>query len=182
MTGLARAGGCLAQAKHLLNALAHPLTDRVTGMAGCPSIDCRSPIGGVLRHVRRHVALPQIGNKAGDIVGLVGSQCDPVMPLACARKLMPPLGALPVASFAHRRRPIILRDRGCPRSRPRIAALSERGRGPVIRNMGDRRFDPASISQQCLSRLRPECLHLVSRFVRPEQECGGSGFLDSGIS
>jgi hypothetical protein len=63
---------------------------------------------------------------------------------------MPPLGALPVASFAHRRRPIMLRDRGCPRSRPRIAALSERGRGRVIRNMGERRFDPASISQQCL--------------------------------
>jgi hypothetical protein len=66
---------------------------------------------------------------------------------------MPPLGALPVASFAHRRRPIMLRDRGCPRSRPRIAALSERGRGRVIRNMGDRRFDPASISQQCLRHL-----------------------------
>ena len=34
VTGLAEAGGRLGPAKHFPNALAHPLTDRIAGMAG----------------------------------------------------------------------------------------------------------------------------------------------------
>ena len=55
--GLAEAGGRLGPAKHFLNAPAHPLTDRIAGMAGRPTVDCRSPIGGVLRHMRDHIVL-----------------------------------------------------------------------------------------------------------------------------
>src|ERR1700730_3565635 len=57
----------------------HPPTDRITGVAGRPAIDCRSSIGGVLRHMRCHVVLPQIGDKPGHIVRLVGAECDPVI-------------------------------------------------------------------------------------------------------
>src|SRR5438045_7618645 len=69
----------LGPAKHLLNALALPPTDRIAGMAGCPTVNCRSPIGGVLRHMRCDIALAQIGDKLGDIVGLVGPQRDPMI-------------------------------------------------------------------------------------------------------
>src|SRR5262252_1891482 len=46
--GLAKAGGALGPAKHLLNALAHPSTDHVAGVVGRPAVDGRAPIGGVL--------------------------------------------------------------------------------------------------------------------------------------
>src|SRR5580693_4944039 len=42
VVGLAKAGGRLGPTKHLLNALAHPPTDRIAGMAGCSTVDCRS--------------------------------------------------------------------------------------------------------------------------------------------
>jgi hypothetical protein len=42
-------------------------------VAGRSTIDGRSPIGGVLRHMRRHIVLAQIGDKLGHIVGLVGT-------------------------------------------------------------------------------------------------------------
>src|SRR6516165_9592051 len=50
--GLAKAGGALGPTKHLLNALAHPSTDYIAGVAGRPAVDRRAPIGGVLRHMR----------------------------------------------------------------------------------------------------------------------------------
>src|SRR6266446_3372798 len=77
--GLAIAGGALGPAKHLLNALAQPPTDRIARVAGRPTIDCRSPVGRVLRHMRRHVVRTQIGDKAGHIIGLVGAEGDPVI-------------------------------------------------------------------------------------------------------
>jgi len=85
MTGRAEAGGRLGPAKHLLDALAHPPTDGVAGMAGRASLDCRAPMGGVLRDVRRLVVLPQIGDKADDIIGLVGSERHPVIAASCRR-------------------------------------------------------------------------------------------------
>ncbi len=59
--GLAKAGGRLGPAKHLLDALAHPPTDRITGVAGRPAVDRRPPVGGVLRHMRCHAAARQTG-------------------------------------------------------------------------------------------------------------------------
>ena len=38
VTGLAKAGGALGPAKHLLNALTHPPADRVAGVAGRPPV------------------------------------------------------------------------------------------------------------------------------------------------
>ena len=76
--GLAKAGGRRAPAKHLLNALAHPATDRIARVAGRATVDGRAPIGGVLRPMRRPVARPQIVDKAGHIVGLVGPERDPM--------------------------------------------------------------------------------------------------------
>jgi hypothetical protein len=61
--GLRKAGGTFGPAKHLLNALAHPPIERIAGVPGRPPVDCRPPIGGVLRYVRPHVARAQIGDK-----------------------------------------------------------------------------------------------------------------------
>src|SRR6516164_8916943 len=77
--GLAKAGGRLGPAKHLLNALAHLPTDRIARVTGRPTIDGRSPIGGVLRHMRRHVVRAQIGDKLGHIIGLIGTERDPMI-------------------------------------------------------------------------------------------------------
>ena len=44
VVGLAKVGGRFGPAKHLLNALTHPHTDRIAGMAGRSTIDGRSPI------------------------------------------------------------------------------------------------------------------------------------------
>ena len=44
LMGLAKAGGRLGPAKHLLNALAHPATDRIARMAGRPTVDRRAPM------------------------------------------------------------------------------------------------------------------------------------------
>ena len=75
--GLTKTGGRLSPAEDVLDALADPPTDRIAGVAGRPPVDCRAPVGGVLRHMRRHVVLSQIANKPGHIIGLVGAQRDP---------------------------------------------------------------------------------------------------------
>jgi hypothetical protein len=68
--GLAKAGGTLGPAKHLLNAFAHPPTDRIARVASRPPVDCRSAVCGVLRHMRCHIVRAQIGDKPGDIKAL----------------------------------------------------------------------------------------------------------------
>src|SRR6516225_2618417 len=65
MTGLAETGDRLGPAEHLLNALAHPPTDRIAGVAGRSTVDCRPPVRRVLRDLRRHIVLAQIGDEAG---------------------------------------------------------------------------------------------------------------------
>src|SRR6516164_222002 len=79
MTGLAETGDRLGPAEHLLNALAHPPTDRIAGVAGRSTVDCRPPVRRVLRDMRRHIVLAQIGDEAGHIIGLVGTERDPVI-------------------------------------------------------------------------------------------------------
>src|SRR6516162_11548498 len=74
MTGLAETGDRLGPAEHLLNALAHPPTDRIAGVAGRSTVDCRPPVRRVLRDMRRHIVLAQIGDEAGHIIGLVGTE------------------------------------------------------------------------------------------------------------
>src|SRR6516164_2662708 len=49
MTGLAETGDRLGPAEHLLNALAHPPTDRIARVAGRSTVDCRPPVRRVLR-------------------------------------------------------------------------------------------------------------------------------------
>src|SRR5258707_10009900 len=80
--GLAKAGGRLGPAEYLLDALAHPPTDRIAGVAGRPAVDCRSPVRGVLRHMRRHIVVPQIGHKPGHVVSLVCTERDPMIAAA----------------------------------------------------------------------------------------------------
>ena len=58
---------------------AHPPTDRIAGVAGRPAVDCRSPVRGVLRHMRRHIVVPQIGHKPGHVVSLVCTERDPMI-------------------------------------------------------------------------------------------------------
>src|SRR6516225_4468300 len=79
MTGLAETGDRLGPAEHLLNALAHPPTDRIARVAGRSTVDCRPPVRRVLRDMRRHIVLAQIGDEAGHIIGLVGTERDPVI-------------------------------------------------------------------------------------------------------
>src|ERR1700757_3882474 len=79
MTGLAETGDRLGPAEHLLNALAHPPTDRIARVAGRSTVNCRPPVRCVLRDMRRHIVLAQIGDEAGHIIGLVGTARDPVI-------------------------------------------------------------------------------------------------------
>ena len=79
MMGLAKASDRLGPAKHLLDALAHPPADCIARVAGRPTVDSGAPVGGVLRHMRRHVTSPQIGDEPGDIVGLVGTERNSVV-------------------------------------------------------------------------------------------------------
>jgi hypothetical protein len=58
---LAKAGGRLGPAKHVLYAIAHLPTDCIARVADRPTVDGQSPIGGVLRHMRRHIVRTQIG-------------------------------------------------------------------------------------------------------------------------
>jgi len=44
-----------------------------------PTVDCRSPIGGVLRHMRCHIVRAQIGDKLGYVVGLISPERDPMI-------------------------------------------------------------------------------------------------------
>src|SRR6516225_1144117 len=69
----------LGPAEHLLNGLAHPPTDRIARVAGRSTVDCRPPVRRVLRDMRRHIVLAQIGDEAGHIIGLVGTERDPVI-------------------------------------------------------------------------------------------------------
>jgi hypothetical protein len=43
------------------------------------TVDCRSPIGGVLRHMRCHIVRAQIGDKLGYVVGLISPERDPMI-------------------------------------------------------------------------------------------------------
>src|SRR5438445_4514148 len=96
--GLAKAGGRLGPAEYLLDALAHPPTDRIAGVAGRPAVDCRSPVRGVLRHMRRHIVVPQIGHKPGHVVSLVCTERDPMIAGTRRHHLEPRLPpAVPVA-------------------------------------------------------------------------------------
>ena len=85
MTGLAETDGSLGPAKHLLNALAHPPAERRAGMAGRSTIERRTPVGRVLRYMRRHIARAQIGDKLGHIIGLVGTERNPTIARRSAR-------------------------------------------------------------------------------------------------
>src|SRR6267378_2312327 len=96
--GLAKAGGRLGPAEYLLDALAHPPTDRIAGVAGRPAVDGRSPVRGVLRHMRRHIVVPQIGHKPGHVVSLVCTERDPMLPGRAATISSPASrSAVPVA-------------------------------------------------------------------------------------
>src|SRR6516225_8731380 len=76
VTGLAETGDRLGPAEHLLDALTHP-PDRIAGVAGRSTVDCRPPVRRVLRDMRRHIVLAQIGDEAGGhIIGLVGTERD----------------------------------------------------------------------------------------------------------
>jgi hypothetical protein len=70
VTGLAETGDRLGPAEHLLNTLTHAPTDRMARVAGRSTVDCRPPVRRVLRYMRRHIVLAQIGDEAGQIIGL----------------------------------------------------------------------------------------------------------------
>ena len=70
VTGLAETGDRLGPAEHLLNTLTHAPTDRMARVAGRSTVDCRPPVRRVLRYMRRHIVLAQIGDEAGHIIGL----------------------------------------------------------------------------------------------------------------
>ena len=72
--GPAHPGHRLDPAKGLLDALADPLTDGVTGMPGRPPVDGRTPPAGVPGHMRADVVAPQFLDEVRGIVAAIRAQ------------------------------------------------------------------------------------------------------------
>src|ERR1700709_1031463 len=104
MARLAKAGGRLDPAEHPLDPLALLLADAIAPMACGAAIDCRAAAIGVLRDVRRHAKLTDVGDEIGGVVSLVATHGDPVAPLQCAHHLDRSLALCRAASLGHRRR------------------------------------------------------------------------------
>jgi len=73
MSGLAQAADRLHPAERLFDALALDRADALAGMAGCAGINCRTPVGIVLRDMRRAAALAAAGHEVGGVIVLVAA-------------------------------------------------------------------------------------------------------------
>jgi hypothetical protein len=76
MAGLAQAATGLDPAEPFLDPLADALADGIASMASGVSVNGRTAVGGVLRHMRRDLELAQIRDKTGHVIGLVGGKRD----------------------------------------------------------------------------------------------------------
>src|SRR6266403_5090130 len=153
--GLAKAGGRLGPAEYLLDALAHPPTDRIAGVAGGPPVDCRPPVRGVLRHMRRHIVVPQIGHNPGHVVSLVCTERDPMIAGTRRHHLEPRLplcraGCQGQTRVDHQSVPVLHQNV------PQIRQLGRLTWPPAFARAGSLRYNRAlgSVIEACVSLLR----------------------------
>src|SRR5262245_10251391 len=99
-------------AENLLEALAFPLANYISGMPRRATVDRAGPIAVVLRHMRRHITPTALTHKLLGVIALVSSNCDAMFsgeffnhlnsgfPLGPSRRMgNPPVDSKPVAIF-----------------------------------------------------------------------------------
>src|SRR5439155_197456 len=79
MTSLPHQTHSLQPPEDLFDALSLFLTLGVSGVPRRATVDRARTLGGVLRHVRRHVEMTQVSDEVPRVVGLVAAQSDAVL-------------------------------------------------------------------------------------------------------